>query len=1303
MNASDSSQSQSESWAINISPPSQPLLSSSTTTISSPSTWTATHDSSNVLAPGQVADDIEADTEHSAVTVVPVRPRAGSNMDEIRKNNDDSTLAITASPPPPVVVSADMILRTNGGVEPLQLDAQAISSSSSEGKGEGEVRLSSTLEPSSTVVLNNVSFIPWAKAKKLVDALQLEAIQLKKKHVTAVSELLKRFEEIQKDYRKPFIEFQEKMKADVKEEIGTLRLSALTAEAESLDLKERLKKLEESEIEMRKSHAAEIESLQASLKAARENASKEAQEMIASQQAKVESLTAELAVERSQLQERLDAAIADANNHKALITSIKSQSDLLKAEADANKAAANEQKEKALKALEAAGASANELASLRSLQDRVVALEMERNALIAAKDRLQAESDALKVKVTELSAALTTSTTAAAAAVAAANTAAANIAPSSLTYSQGGPPSSTSDQYLLSSPISAATAPSAQLVSSGIDEYNKRFDASKASPFQLIAFYEMLIARVSDVLNLGEKLWAENKKVEALQAYQNEAASLEAQLPLGSSLLRGIQGSIKESETRVSDGLQSKAALSLKIGCDKFIEAAQKEVDTIRMTTMSSPNNNLQVPPPTSQPPSSELLTRANAAEIRARDLENQLKEALQRVQAAQAEAEMAKSAAAASAASAADNSGEGTEGALETEEPDEEHKESAPSTVSTVPAVLVPSATVATVTKPTPTPSSSSSSASTASSSSSASANAQLQTQTKKIKEQDKTIKDLNTKLKSLEAALLKAKEMAGNAGAGAGAGASKVAEEKEKAVAAALEKAERKAKADREAFEKDAKKDSDAAAKKLAKAISDFDALKVQFDQTIKERDEYKRKAESAGQVEKEAQSLREKAEEAKKLAEQLKDKDARVAELEKLYQVETQQRKRFWNMIEDMKGKIRVYARARPISQSEINRGSKECVSFPDECTVDVNLEAKGHKQFVYDHVFPSKSTQDEVFEMCEGLVQSAFDGYNVCVFAYGQTGSGKTHTMVGNPSAPGLTLRAIDRVFDLIKANADVQESTVKVYMVELYNDNLIDLLYDAKAPANRNQDPPKLEIKKDDKGIIVIKGVTMRDCPTSRSVNEAFEIGNGNRHIAATNMNATSSRSHLVFAMLIETQNKMSKKNAIGKLSLVDLAGSERVSKTDASGDRLKEAMAINKSLSALGNVISALSTNSKWVPYKDNKLTAVMQDSLGGNAKTLMFVNFSPVDYNAEETASSLVYASRVKLITNSAEKTVETAEIQRLKKLVAQLRAGQVVPVDAVETAEDGPSPEEAAAEEARVKALLGEDAGVSFGGDNP
>jgi hypothetical protein len=394
--------------------------------------------------------------------------------------------------------------------------------------------------------------------------------------------------------------------------------------------------LEEKEVEMRKTHSLELESLQASLKAARENASKEAQEMIVSQQAKVDSLTAELSLERSQLQARLDAAVLDANEHKALLSSVKSQSDLHKAEAEANRAAANEQREKALKALESAGASATELAILRTLQDRVAALERERTALITARDRLQAESDALKVQVTELSAALSTSTAASATAL------------SSLLPLQGSP-SSTADQYLLSSPVAAIAATSAPVMLPGIED--KRFDASRASPLQLAAFYEMLISRVSDVLTLGEKLWAENKKVDALQAYQNEAALLESQLPLGSSLHRGIQGSIQESETRVSDGLQSKAALSLKIGCDKFIEAAQKEVDTLRIaipSSFSSPSISSSAPVTQGtttvqlSPPSAELLSRANAAELRARNLEVQLNEALQRVLVAQAEAEVA-------------------------------------------------------------------------------------------------------------------------------------------------------------------------------------------------------------------------------------------------------------------------------------------------------------------------------------------------------------------------------------------------------------------------------------------------------------------------------------------------------------------------------------------------------------------------------------------------------------------------------------------------------------------------------------
>jgi hypothetical protein len=142
-------------------------------------------------------------------------------------------------------------------------------------------------------------------------------------------------------------------------------------------------------------------------------------------------------------------------------------------------------------------------------------------------------------------------------------------------------------------------------------------------------------------------------------------------------------------------------------------------------------------------------------------------------------------------------------------------------------------------------------------------------------------------------------------------------------------------------------------------------------------------------------------------------------------------------------------------------------------------------------------------------------------------------------------------------------------------------------------------------------------------------------------------------------VLVSSFNFSTKKTAVGKLSLVDLAGSERVGKTGATKDRLKEAQSINKSLSALGDVISALSTNQKFIPYRNNKLTMLMQDSLGGNAKTLMFVNISPADYNVDETQTSLTYASRVKLITNDAAKNQENAEVTKLKAIIKDLRAG--------------------------------------------
>ena len=261
------------------------------------------------------------------------------------------------------------------------------------------------------------------------------------------------------------------------------------------------------------------------------------------------------------------------------------------------------------------------------------------------------------------------------------------------------------------------------------------------------------------------------------------------------------------------------------------------------------------------------------------------------------------------------------------------------------------------------------------------------------------------------------------------------------------------------------------------------------------------------------------------------------------------------------------------------------------------------------------------------------------------------------MVGARDAPGLTPRAIERMFALRDEARGVCEVAVHAYMVELYLDGLEDLFW--KLDAARGAEPPKLEIKKDDAGLVVVKGVTMRACSSAAEALALFDAGNGVRHTSATAMNATSSRSHLVFALVIRSHNLQTRKTATGKLSLIDLAGSERVGKTGATADRLREATSINKSLSALGNVISALSTGAAFVPYRDNKLTQLMSDSLGGNAKTLMFVNFSPVEYNVDETHAALVYAARVKLITNSAEKQLETVEIRRLKAVIAKLRGG--------------------------------------------
>ncbi|KAB1200217.1 Kinesin-like calmodulin-binding protein [Morella rubra] len=422
------------------------------------------------------------------------------------------------------------------------------------------------------------------------------------------------------------------------------------------------------------------------------------------------------------------------------------------------------------------------------------------------------------------------------------------------------------------------------------------------------------------------------------------------------------------------------------------------------------------------------------------------------------------------------------------------------------------------------------------------------------------------------------------------------------------------------------------------------------------------------------KELEELREMKEDIDRKNEQtaaiLKMQGAQLAELEMLYKEEQVLRKRYFNTIEDMKGKIRVFCRLRPLNEKEIAEKERDVLTSLDEFTVEHPWKDDKPKQHMYDRVFDGNATQDDVFEDTKAssveieyilnsrklsfqtyyyyLVQSAVDGYNVCIFAYGQTGSGKTFTIYGSEHNPGLTPRATSELFKIIKRDGNKFSFSLKAYMVELYQDTLVDLLLP------KNVKRLRLDIKKDLKGMVTVENVTILSISTLEELKSIIQRGCEQRHTSGTQMNEESSRSHLILSIVIESTNLQTQSVARGKLSFVDLAGSERVKKSGSSGSQLKEAQSINKSLSALGDVISALSSGGQHIPYRNHKLTLLMSDSLGGNAKTLMFVNVSPADSNLDETYNSLMYASRVRSIVNDPSKNISSKEIARLKKSIA-------------------------------------------------
>nr|CAB3498193.1 unnamed protein product [Digitaria exilis] len=369
------------------------------------------------------------------------------------------------------------------------------------------------------------------------------------------------------------------------------------------------------------------------------------------------------------------------------------------------------------------------------------------------------------------------------------------------------------------------------------------------------------------------------------------------------------------------------------------------------------------------------------------------------------------------------------------------------------------------------------------------------------------------------------------------------------------------------------------------------------------------------------------------------------------------------------------VQVVIRIRPLSASEISlHGQKRCVRQNSS----QSLTWTGHPEsrFTFDLVADEHVAQEDMFKVAGvPMVENCIAGYNSCMFAYGQTGSGKTHTMLGdiengtrrNNANCGMTPRVFEHLFARIQKEKEIRRDeklrfTCKCSFLEIYNEQILDLL---------NPNSVNLQIREDAKKGVHVENLTEHEISNAREALQQLIEGAANRKVAATNMNRASSRSHSVFTCLIESkwESQGINHHRFSRLNLVDLAGSERQKSSGAEGERLKEATNINKSLSTLGlvitNLIAVSNKKSHHVPYRDSKLTFLLQDSLGGNSKTTIIANISPSNCCAAETLSTLKFAQRAKYIRNNAVINEDASgdvlsmrlQIQNLKKEVSRLQ----------------------------------------------
>ncbi|XP_069097960.1 kinesin-like protein KIFC1 [Pleurodeles waltl] len=359
------------------------------------------------------------------------------------------------------------------------------------------------------------------------------------------------------------------------------------------------------------------------------------------------------------------------------------------------------------------------------------------------------------------------------------------------------------------------------------------------------------------------------------------------------------------------------------------------------------------------------------------------------------------------------------------------------------------------------------------------------------------------------------------------------------------------------------------------------------------------------------------------------------------ERLHGLEME-RRRLHNVIQELKGNIRVFCRVRPLLKSESNY-KMEHIQFPQQddrtvilCKTEESHTGREKKEahkydFSFDRVFSPVSCQDEVFHEISLLVQSALDGYHVCIFAYGQTGSGKTYTMEGpedvNYETMGMIPRAVRQIFQSAEElKLKGWNYTFTANFLEIYNETIRDLLV-SKPEKNLEYDIKRVSPNSDELHVTNLQYVSVS---SEEEVHKLLRTAKMNRSVAKTALNDRSSRSHSVFQLRIEGKNETRDVKTTSILSLIDLAGSERLDKSLSKGDRLRETQSINTSLSNLGLVITSLSNKDSHIPYRNSKLTYLLQNSLGGNSKMLMFVNVSPLDENFSESLNSLRFASKV-------------------------------------------------------------------------